>query len=127
MFLILAIKEVNGRALVVNQEGATSKVAADGIPLRIDGKNPSKLTTTLLASSAEVKVLPRTALTPSPRIQAMLTGPPEDFQDTIGFTDPTYMPQNTKVAMLLEYKDGSPRLHKFLIGGNIVMRKYMSP
>ena len=118
MYLTYAIKKENGRALIVDQDGATSDEATEGVPIRVDRGNPFKLSSTPLSSSAEVRPLPRAALMPTPRIQAMMTGPPEVYRDEIGFTDPMFLPKKTTIAMWLEYKDGSPRLHKFIVGGN---------
>jgi hypothetical protein len=117
MFLTLAINKNNGRALVINQEGSSSDLAVEGVPLRVDRKNPFKFTPTTVDNSSEVKILDKSATIPAPRINAMMTGPPESFRHEIGFTDPDYAPTTNVVALWLDYKDGFPRMHEFLVGG----------
>ena len=133
MFQTLSINQYTGRAQIINQEGQLAEAVVEGIPIRVDRKNPYKNGPTHLASSVAVEVLGKPALLAIPRIQTMitgptesisildlkslLTGPSEEFRNLIGFTDPVYGPKNPTMAVWLEFRDGFPRMYEFLIRG----------
>ena len=41
----------------------------------------------------------------------------EEFREKIGFTDLIYGPKVPTLAVWLEFKDGFPRVYKFMLGG----------
>ena len=74
MFLTFSINQYTGRAQLINQEGQLAEAAVEGIPIRVDRKNPYKSSPTHLAASAAVEVLGKSALLSVPRIHSWITG-----------------------------------------------------
>ena len=132
MFQTFAINQYNGRPQIIDQEGQLAEAAVEGLPIRVDRRHPYKNALTNQATSVPVEVLGKQAFLSIPRIQTMITGPnkicipgfksllsgpTEEFRETIGFTDPIYGPKNPTLALWLEFRDGFPRMYKFLLGG----------
>ena len=118
MSMTLAIRKESGRPVNINNEGFLSDYAVSWVNLKIDRKDPFKLVPVDDESSVDVEVIDSSVCIPSDRLEAMKTGPVEQFRHSIGFTDPASIPEGITVAVWLQYRNGAPRLHEFILGGD---------
>ena len=118
IFYTVAIRKGSGEPLIINQEGLVATEAAEGVPIKVSRHDPHSLSMVEADMAADVEALDPAVRMPLNRLKEMLTGPVEYFRHGIGFTDKDTKPTKLTAALWLEYREGSPRLHEFILEGN---------
>ena len=101
--------------MFVNTEGLVTYTATEDTPIRIDKINPFQVLSVDEENSIEVYILPKTAEIPRKRIEYMISGPVEQFRSKTKLTDAGKTPV---VGLWLEFRDGAPKRHEFIVGGD---------
>ena len=115
--LTLAINKATIRLVVINQQGYASDSAKEGVPLMIDRLDTFRLAPTNHSTGIDVVKLPESCLIPDPRINRMVCGAVKGFRHQIGFSSPDSSPDDVKIAVWMDFKEGVPKSHEFLVGG----------
>ena len=108
--------------MYLNANGLVTSEAKEGVPVRIDRKDPHKLVAANTSSGVSVNPVSEAFLISNEQMELLKVGEVEDYRQHIGFTDPASIPAEPMVALWSEFSGGEFKSHEFLIGGeNIVV------
>ena len=117
----MVINKSTGQPMYLNADGLVTSEAKEGVPVRVDRRDPHKLVAANTSSGVSVSPISESFLISNEQMELLKVGEVEAYRQHVGFTDPATTPAEPMVALWTEFSGGEFKTHEFLIGGESIV------
>ena len=113
--ITLAIQRKSGKAIFINKDGLVANETLLGPVIVIDEKDPYAVR--YCSDGHLVSILDPLCEIPMTKMITMIVGQVENYRAEIGLADTFLAPSKLTAAMWINFRQGMPQGHEFLLGG----------